>query len=375
MFLVKKTLVRLNELTNTYEINGPSLVEIKDKKVINRIISVVPEVAQIVGNVAVGAMAAGMSKKGVFQAILPSGAQLVNSKTTEGAVRGFFRNKGKIAGQAEFMPVNESMDKIAAMNIANAAMGAAALVVGQYYMKQINAELESINDSISRLEKFYKNEYKSRVITLVSQLKQTSDFKVEILEDSTLRAEAISKLQTMETTCMDLLNQANVTISEISSGKYEEFEKYIQATSHISEWQKYQMMLVNVLFAIADLNYTFHLGSMSPEYCYRSYEDCFSTTERTIEKIKQWHLFHEKKLGINVNSATYERKGLDAIFHLPLTLINDDFQYKSMKKYEVEKICIQKEIEVSNRCAENKNLYMENARIIFKDGKIFYLPS
>jgi hypothetical protein len=49
-------------------------------------------------------------------------------------------------------------------------------------------------------------------------------------------------------------------------------------------------MLVNVLFAIADLNYSFHLGAMSPEYCYRCYEDCFGTTEKTIEKIKQWHL-------------------------------------------------------------------------------------
>lgn len=367
--------VKLNELAPTEEINELQLVEIKDEKVINRIVRAVPEAAMMVGNAAVAAEAAGVAQAGVFQAILPSGAQLVNSQATEGAVRGFFQQGGKIAGQAEFMAVDGAMDKIAAMNIANAAMGAASLVVGQYYMKQINAELGAISDSISKLEKFYKNEYKSRVITLVSQVKQTSDFKSEILEDSTLRAEAISKLQTMETTCMDLLNQANVEISEISSGKYETFEKYSKATSHICEWQKYQTMLVNVLFTIADLNYTFHLGAMSPEYCYRAYDDCFATTEKAIEKTKQWHLAHEKTLGIDVDQAVFERKGIDAILHKPLTLINEDFQYKSMKKKEVEKIRVQKGTEVYNRREENKNLYMEDTKLIFKDGKVFYLPA
>ena len=168
MFFGKKknevAVVQLNELTNMDEINELSLVEVKDEKVINRIVSAVPGAAQMVGNAVVAAEATGVAQAGVFQAILPSGAQLVNSQATEGAVRGFFQQGGKIAGQAEFMAVDGAMDKIAAMNIANVAMGAASLVVGQYYMNQINAELGAISDSISKLEKFYKNEYKLSLI-------------------------------------------------------------------------------------------------------------------------------------------------------------------------------------------------------------------
>ncbi len=63
------------------------------------------------------------------------------------------------------------------------------------------------------------------------------------------------------------------------------------------------------------------------------------------------------------------------LFSKPLTLINEDFQYKSMKKKEVEKIRIQKGTEVYNRREENKNLYMEDTKLIFKDGKVFYLPA
>ena len=58
-------------------------------------------------------------------------------------------------------------------NVTNIAMGAAPLVVGQYYMKQINDEMGAISAGISRLESLYKNEYMGRVITLVSQVRQS----------------------------------------------------------------------------------------------------------------------------------------------------------------------------------------------------------
>ncbi|MBP3199684.1 MAG: hypothetical protein J6N21_22180, partial [Butyrivibrio sp.] len=213
------------------------------------------------------------------------------------------------------------MEKIAAMNVANAAMGAASLVVGQYYMQQINAELSAINDGISKIQDFLQDNYKSKVRTLVTQVKRAADFQIEIMEDATLRAEEITRLQSLEKTCMELLNQANETIERASSKQYDAFDKYSEATATISEWQKYQMLLVNVLYTIADLDYTFHLGAKSHEQCYRAYDDTFRYTENTIEKTKKWHLTHEKSLGIDVDQAIFERKGIDAIIHKPLALI------------------------------------------------------
>ena len=146
--------VQVEQLPDVFEDNGLALVKIEDDKVINRIISAVPQLAQ--AGVNVGAVAEGMqlANQGVYQAILPAGAKLVNSKDMEGAVRGFFRNKKGIAGQANWMNADSAVNKIAAANIANAAMGAAALVVGQYYMKQINGELADMNSNISKLANF-----------------------------------------------------------------------------------------------------------------------------------------------------------------------------------------------------------------------------
>lgn len=146
--------VQVEQLPDVFEDNGLALVEIEDDKVINRIISAVPQLAQ--AGVNVGAIAEGvqLANQGVYQAILPVGAKLVNSKDMEGAVRGFFRNKKGIAGQANWMNADSAVNKIAAANIANAAMGAAALVVGQYYMKQINDELSDMNSKLSKLVDF-----------------------------------------------------------------------------------------------------------------------------------------------------------------------------------------------------------------------------
>lgn len=89
--------VQVEQLPDVFEDNRLALVEIEDDKVINRIISAVPQLAQ--AGVNVGAVAEGMqlANQGVYQAILPAEAKLVNSKDMEGAVRGFFRNKKGIA--------------------------------------------------------------------------------------------------------------------------------------------------------------------------------------------------------------------------------------------------------------------------------------
>jgi len=151
--------VVVEQLLDILEDNEMALVEIKDDKVINRIISAVPQFAQAGVNIGTVAEGIQLANQGVYQAILPAGAKLVNSKDMEGAVRGFFRNKKGIAGQANWMTADSTVNKIAAANIANATMGAAALVVGQYYMKQINGELADLNSNISKLVDFQMAEY------------------------------------------------------------------------------------------------------------------------------------------------------------------------------------------------------------------------
>ena len=364
--------VQVEQLPDIFEDNGLALVEIEDDKVINRIISAVPRLAQ--AGVNVGAVAEGMqlANQGVYQAILPAGAKLVNSKDMEGAVRGFFRNKKGIAGQANWMNADSAVNKIAAANIANAAMGAAALVVGQYYMKQINDELADMNSNISKLANFQMAEYKGKVLTLMTQVKRVSEFQTEILEDNNLRNEEIQRLQGLETTCMDLLNQANVTISELSSKEGESFEKYDKLMSEVAIWQKYQGALTEVLYMIADLNYILHLGAISKEQCYAAYSDMYAMENNLIDKLRKWHEFHKKKFKIDVDQARMERQGIDAAIHKPLELISEKWKYRNIGKEAVTNIRVQRNIQINYRTLDMRDRYNEDVRLIAKQGKLYY---
>lgn len=222
----KEIAVRLEELPALTEQEQFNLVEIEDKNVISRITSAVPEAIQALANTAIAAEGMQLANAGVYIAKLPSGAQLVKSQEMQNAVRGFYKNGAAIKGQANFLAADGTMEKIAAMNLANVAMGAASLVVGQYYMKQINAELLEMNNGISRISEFQDNEYKSKVLALMTQIKRMSDFKTEILENAELRKEEIIRLQTMEKECIELLGQANLTVEQLSSVEHSEFDCY-----------------------------------------------------------------------------------------------------------------------------------------------------
>lgn len=164
------------------------LVEITDSKVLAHVNNLVPGLAQA-GNAVNNAAQAVRAANGeiLYRAVIPAGAKLTNSKAIEGAVRGIYHGIDGIKGHANLVAVNTQKGTAVVANTAAAAMGVASMVVGQYYMTQINAELGAIGDGISKIQDFQDNEYRSRVFSLVAYVKKIADFQTEILENDELR--------------------------------------------------------------------------------------------------------------------------------------------------------------------------------------------
>ena len=57
--------------------------------------------------------------------------------------------------------------------------------------------------------------------------------------------------------------------------------------SEVAIWQKYQGALTEVLYMIADLNYTLHLGAISKEQCYAAYSDMYAMENNLIDKLRK----------------------------------------------------------------------------------------
>ena len=116
-----------------------ALIPVTDKMVIQRVMDSIPKTGQVAVNAANAAKAAELVNGGIYQAIIPQGAVLDSSRAMEGAFRGSYRQvANSIKGNANWVPVDKSVNQLAVANAANAVMGTASMVVGQYYMARNN---------------------------------------------------------------------------------------------------------------------------------------------------------------------------------------------------------------------------------------------
>ena len=351
------------------------LVEITDSKVLARVDNLVPQLAQV-RNVAQNAMRAARENGEVlYKAVIPNGAKLTDSKAMAGAVRGFYRGADGIQGHANFVAQQAQKGTEIVANTASAAMGVASMVVGQYYMSQINAELGAISDGISKISDFQNNEYRSRVFSLVAHIKKIADFQVEILENEELRLSKISQLDSLEEECTKLLGQANLTLVDYSEKRDLDYDSYEKELKEAQKWYMYQKSLTEVLYRISDLRYTLHLGAVSREQCVALLPTYSRQVEETQQRLAAWHNDTTQRLKIDTSEIRRKREGLDGVIHFIPGLFNDNFNFKAIEENTAEMIKTQSE-EHNDWCEyDTSDLYSEDVQLIVKGEKLYYLPS
>ena len=180
-------MVKFDDLPAITKDEEAALVEVKNEKLLARIDNAVPGTLQAIANTrAVKAYQEAAKSAGqLYQVIIPQGAVLDKSRAMEGAFRGYYREvANRIQGQADLVPIdNAAANKLAVAGTANAVMGVASMIVGQYYMTEINDQLEDINARIEKIADFQQNEFKSKVYALVAEVQKSSTFQVETIEN------------------------------------------------------------------------------------------------------------------------------------------------------------------------------------------------
>lgn len=349
------------------------LVEITDSKVLAHVNNLVPGLAQA-GNAANNAAQAVQANGEVlYRAILPAGAKLSNSRTLEGAVKEMYHGANGIKGHADWLPVEAQKGTAVVANTAAAAMGVASMVVGQYYMTQINAELGAISDGISEIQNFQDNEYRSRVFSLVAHVKKIADFQTEILENNELRISKINQLDSLEEECTQLLGQANLTLAGFAKKTNLDYEAYEKVVGNAQNWFMYQKSLLDVLYKISDLRYTLHLGAVSREQCTAILPTYTKQAQETQGRLATWHESTTERLKIDTEEARRKRTGFDGVMHFLPGLFDEDFNYRSIEKSTAHMICAQASGE-NTLSIDKSELYSVDVQLISKDGKIYYLP-
>ena len=368
-----------NELSVSFERLSPgcvvdesSLVEITDKAVVARVVDAVPKMGQVIAN---AGAANGVQKAAgdLYRVILPQGQKLVKSKSLEGAFRGFARNKDGITAQANLVK-DGAIKNMSTVNVANAVMGAAAIVVGQYYMTQINSQLDGINESIGQIADFQDKEYKSKVMALVAEVQTISKFRLETVENEKRVETELTKIERLEEECIQLLGQANLTLDEFAQKGETDYDEYEKLTKKADKWYQYQQILIRVLGEIGDLKYALSLGTISQEKCYALCSLYGKQSEEVTLRLQDWHSKNGDKLQIEVDDARRKRQGLDAIIHKPLTLIDEKHDYKPISVSVAQMIKRQSADSNAGQVVEEEDLFNKDVNLIVKDGKVYYLP-
>ena len=248
------------------------------------------------------------------------------------------------------------------------------MIVGQYYMTQINAELGEISDGISHIQDFQDNEYRSKVFSLIVHVKKIADFQTEILENDELRFSKISQLDSLEEECTQLLGQANLTLAGFTKKKGLDYESYEKALGNAQNWFMYQKSLIDVLYKISDLRYTLHLGAVSREQCVALLPTYTKQVSDTQELLTTWHEGTIQRLGIETNEIRRKRAGIDGVIHFLPGLFNENFKFRSIEENTAKMINIQSSGHESLHMMETSELYEEDVQLISKDGKLYYLP-
>ena len=364
--------IPIERLSSLTVIEDRNLAEITDNTVIARITQTIPTVADKAAKTITNQA---LKNADLYRVIIPSGETLAQSKTMTGAFRGFFRGAKGVKGQANLVKVDPTKITKASTvaNIGANVMNVGSLVVGQYYMAEISAKLETMSQSISKISDFQDREFKSRVMSLMALVGEVSHFSTEIIENEEVRQQKIAALENMKANATELLGQVNETIIGISQDNPNpDYKAYQEKIDEFNILVEYQNVLIIMLEEISKLTYLLGKGSRSQEMCYSLYSKYWELSVQARSVLEEWHDKQITELRIDLDKNRKSRSGIEGFFAQLPALFDDTWKYKDLKHGMADKITSQSQSK-PKAMIEQKAVYDNDVQIIIKDGKYFYM--
>ncbi|MCL2546172.1 MAG: topoisomerase IV [Oscillospiraceae bacterium] len=363
--------IPIERVTSLSLIDESSLTEITDSTVVARITQTIPTVAEKAAKTVTNTA---MKKADLYRVIIPNGETLVQSKSMTGAFRGFFRGAKGAKGHANLVKVDPSKITKASTvaNIGANVMNVGSLVVGQYYMNEINAKLETMNKNISKISDFQDREFKSRIMSLIALVGEISQFSVEIIENDELRTIKLAALENMKADGTELLGQVNETIIGITQGNPTPDYKAYQATvEDFYTLVEYQNILITILEEISKLSYLLGKGNSSKDMCYSLYSKYWELSVQARDVLESWHDKQVAALKIEIDRNRLEKSGVAGFFAQVPALFDDKWKYRDLKQGIADKITHQSQTK-PQAAIEQKAVYDSDVPIVIMDGKYYY---
>lgn len=361
--------VLLEALPSVRDVDRNKLIEITDSTILSRIDSLIPAMGTT--GVSIG-NAVKQSSETLYKVVLSGGGQLVDSRAVEGAKRAIAMGKDGIVEHANLFEVKpDSVCK--AMNVGASVFNVASMIVGQYYMQQVDTKIAAISTSVKDISETLEIEYKSKVASLIESVYNASKYQVANITNEELRDHEISNIQELRKDCQILLNQAEAKLEVLVSEKHSDYGSYEKAIKEVEKWRQYQSILLQLLYQINTLDFALYLGRKIKEHCFGSFELHKEKEELLHEAIVLWHDEQCAVLKIDVEEARRKHTGLLGLLEKPIGLINKDLVYKQLSRETVRLIKSQM-ADLAQTDVSTDNRFEEDVEIYIINGKKYYLP-
>jgi len=364
----------LEQLPTNYILDDSNLVEMTDSDILERINCLNPSAESEISIGQIIKKDQALNDEVIYRVVLKRGDKIEeNNKETKEKKPVKIRPNG-ISQSTKLIKVAQGIDNSAlAISVGSSLLGIASLVVGQYYMKRVDAQLSSINLNLSKVIDFLDIEYRSEVASLMESVHNISKFQFSSVDNRELRRHELNNIQELRKDCQKLLFQAETTLEKMTSKTYSNFDNYESTVKEIDNWNQYQMILIKLLYEINILDFTFNLGIKPKEQCFGSFSKHTEKTKELHDQLNEWHEKQCKVLGIDLNECRRKHTGVLKLLNKPIGAINDKWNYKKIDEKTIQMIKDQT-AKVSEITYSSENLFDDDVVIIAKKGKYYYLP-
>lgn len=300
------------------------------------------------------------AKKGTENMIQPKGTnQLIGTQLVNGKFK-----------QTKFTSEDVLVKSVGKNALVNAGFNAASMVVGQYYMSEINDKLQNIQNNINDIQSDMDSEYQGKLMNIVSKIKEVMDNKIEILNNKFLRDKRYDEISRVESICTTLLGQANTRISKYIAEE-KDYKSYENDIKSIDKWLKRQQILLRLLLEIGNLKYVLSYGNETSISAHSQYNNYLMQTNKLNNSLSEWHNSLIDKFGII--SDEYKRKTQFYEFKKnTIGRINKEWAYNKLNENVVDMLNEQLLLEEGKPYLEDKQ--DKCIKILKKDGEYYNLP-
>lgn len=378
-----RALVSVSKIPMNIEVEESHLHEITDPNIMTRLSSLSPAIVNAVGKTQTVTTTTTTKMSGeYYQVILKKGGELVKSKNMKDAFRGFTRGPKGVKEQANLIKVSPTETKAITTNtkmatsaVAN-VMNVASLIVGQYYMSEVNSKLEGLNKSLTAISDYQKREFKSRVRSLVANVQAISKFSEEIFEDETIRNNKLIHIQQLQEQATQLLEQVNLEIEEIIQKKSQVgYDEYSTNVNELESLNFFQNALLRIIQQIGKLTFAFGDGKVSQESSFALFQTYAEQTSMLSNDLIEWQKNLIEKYAIELDASRRKKQGIEGVVANVTGVINDDWRYTKLEENLTIKINHQLNPVKIEQKSHETNLYQDNLQLLIKDGKTYlWLP-